>query len=268
MSKAITLPAIRPNAGLEARYRRALESLTDAMHRSIRYFLLAAYRGNPPEMAADRAPAVTLQQAVRRLAGRWQKKFDEAGPALARFFAQSSHRRTDAALKSLLKRYGIAVDLKLSATVNDVLQAAIAENVSLIKSIPEQYFTQVEGLVMRSVQEGRDAAFLADELQKRYDITRRRAAFIARDQSNKATAVINRARQQELGITQAQWMHSGGGHHPRPTHVAAGRDKTVYDVREGWYDPAVKQRIWPGSLINCRCVSRSIISAATLRMAA
>jgi uncharacterized protein with gpF-like domain len=257
-----TLPAIRPNVGLEARYRRRLEALIDEMNKSFQRFLLAAYREHPPEMAADRAPAVSLHEAVRRLADRWQKRFDAAGPALARFFAQSAYRRSDASFKSILKRHGLSVELKLTPAVNDTLQASIAEQVGLIKSIPQQYLSQVQGLVMRSVQEGRNAAYLADELVKRYDITRRRAAFIARDQSNKATATINRVRQQELGITEAIWVHSGGGNHPRPTHVQASRDKVRYDVREGWLDPAVKQRIWPGVLPNCRCVSKSILPTA------
>lgn len=90
----------------------------------------------------------------------------------------------------------------MTSQMNNALQATIAENVGLIRSIPEKYFTEVEGLVMRSVARGRDLSYLTDELQKRYGITRRRAAFIARDQNNKATSVVQSARQQALGITQ------------------------------------------------------------------
>ena len=58
-------------------------------------------------------------------------------------------------------------------------------------------------------------------------------------------------------------MHSGGGKEPRPTHLAAGKRKQRYDVREGWYDPAVGKNIFPGELINCRCVSRPVIEGFT-----
>ena len=66
-------------------------------------------------------------------------------------------------------------------------------------------------------------------------------------------------RQAELGITEAIWVHSGAGKHPRPTHVKAGRDQVRYDITKGWYDPDAKQWIWPGTLVNCRCVSKPVI---------
>ena len=74
-----------------------------------------------------------------------------------------------------------------------------------------------------------------------------------------ATASMTRARQTELGITEAIWMHSGGGKHPRPSHLAAGKSKTKYDVKVGWYDPDVGKNIFPGELPNCRCVSRAVV---------
>ena len=142
----------------------------------------------------------------------------------------------------------------------DILQATIQSNVELIKSIPAQYLTQVQGSVMRSVQTGRDLGTLAKELQEHYGVTKRRAAFIARSQNNLATASMTReSRQTELGITEAIWTHSGGGKHPRPSHLAAGRSKTKYDVKTGWYDPEVGKNIWPGELPNCRCVSRAVV---------
>ena len=104
----------------------------------------------------------------------------------------------------------------MTTPMNNALQATITENVGLIRSIPERYFTEVEGLVMRSVARGRDLSYLTDELQKRYGITRRRAALIARDQNNKATSVMQAARQKSLGITQGIWRHSHAGKEPRP----------------------------------------------------
>ncbi|MFL9998458.1 phage minor head protein [Paraburkholderia sediminicola] len=111
--------------------------------------------------------------------------------------------------------------------------------------------------MMRSVQTGRDLGGLTDELQERYGITRRRAAFIAQDQNRKATATVTRVRQEGLGITEAIWLHSHGGRHPRKLHIEA--DGKRYPVSVGMYlDGAYT---WPGREPNCRCVSRSIIPA-------
>lgn len=250
-----TIPPVRPNAGIEAAYRKRLDALVTEMAKSAAYWISAAYRANEPEMAQDASPARELIAVMKRLGRKWERRFDEAAPELAAYFATAASERSDAALRAILKRAGFAVDFNMTRAANDAYQAVVGENVSLIKSIPSEYFTEVEGLVLRSVQIGRDIGGLTQDLQARYEITKRRAALIARDQNNKATAVINRVRQKELGVTKAVWMHSGGGKKPRPGHVAySGKE---YDIEKGAYIDGAW--ILPGELINCRCVSRSVI---------
>ena len=108
---------------------------------------------------------------------------------------------------------------------------------------------------MRSVAAGREVGTLRQELQTRYGLTKKRATLIARDQNNKATAVIVRVRQQECGITEALWLHSSAGRHPRPSHVAASRKPYLID--KGMYLEG--KWTWPGQEINCRCISKSIV---------
>jgi SPP1 gp7 family putative phage head morphogenesis protein len=251
------LSAVRPNAGIEAAYRKKLDALIAEMDNSVQYWLRAAYRANEPVMAQDRTPADELRDTIRKLARRWQKNFDEAAPELAQYFSRAVAERSSATLKAILKTAGFTVKFKMTPAMRDIMAATVGQQVSLIKSIPSQYFTNIEGIVMRSVQTGRDLAQLTNDLQEQFGVTRRRAAFIARDQNNKATASMTRARQDELGVTQAIWVHSGAGKHPRPTHVAMNGRK--YDVSKGMWDPAVKRRIFPGEEINCRCISRPLI---------
>lgn len=250
-----TIAPVRPNAGLQAAYRKRLDALIAEMADSVDYWLRAAYRANEPEMAQDASPARALTAVVARLRRRWQKRFDEAAPELAQYFATAAVDRSDRTLRAILKRAGFSVKFQMTRAANDAYQAIIAENISLIKSISSEYFTEVEGLVMRSVQRGRDLGGLTTELMDRYAITKRRAATIARDQNNKATAVINRVRQKELGITEAIWMHSAGGKKPRPSHVAFSGKK--YDVERGAFIDG--EWIFPGEKINCRCVSRAVL---------
>lgn len=209
------------------------------------------------EIAMRHSPAVEMSKAVREMSDRWTAKIDAAAPELAKYFSKSVAQRTDKALASILRKGGFSVRLQMSPAMRDIVQATTSENVGLIRSIGSQYFTEIEGLVMRSVSAGRDLGFLAKELEARYGVTKRRAALIARDQNNKATGLMHRARQKELGITQAKWRHSGGGKRKRPTHVA--NNGKLYDVAKGWYDPHEKRWIFPGELINCKCVSISVI---------
>jgi len=229
------------------------------MAASVAYWLTASYRANEPEIAQDGLASNELRDAIRKLVKRWQDRFDEGSDRLAEYFSQSVSKRSDAALKKILKDAGFSVEFKMTRAQRDVLNATVNENVALIKSIPAQYLTQVEGIVMRGVSTGRDLAQITKDLQEQHGVTRRRAAFIARDQSNKATASLSRARMVEIGVEEAIWVHSGGGKHPRPSHLKAGRDRVRYDVKEGWLDPAVGKHILPGELINCRCIGRAVI---------
>jgi uncharacterized protein with gpF-like domain len=257
------LRPVLPNAGLEAEMRRKLTALIEEMGNSVQYWTAAAYRKNEPEVAAlaqDETPADVLLKTIRGLRRRWLKRFDEAADRLADYFSTAIKDRSDAVLKKILKDGGFAIEWKMTPAMRDVMQATIGEQVGLIKSIPEKYFGQIEGAVMRSVQTGRDLKQLTDDLQKIEGVTRRRAVFIARDQNNKATASMKRARLLELGLDEETWNHSGGGRHPRPTHVKAGRDKTRYKVSEGWPDPALKgKKIWPGTEPNCKCFGRPVL---------
>lgn len=259
-NKSIILPPIHPNIGLEILYKKKLEKIVDEMNKSVLYWLRTAYDANRPEMAnvaQDASPAVFLTQVLKRLARRWEDRFEAYAKKLARYFATEAKDRVDGTLKNILKKSGFAVEFKMTAATNDVMQATIQQNVSLIKSIASRHFEEIEGLVMRSVTTGRDLKFLTDELEKRFEVTRKRAAFIARDQNNKATAVITRVRQEGLGVTEAIWKHSHAGKTPRPEHVKWHGQK--YDVSKGMWSEVDGCYVWPGTAINCRCGSRSII---------
>ena len=275
-----TLTPTRPNEGLRTAYQRRLESLIDDLNGSLLYWLRSAYRANEPNtitandaqrilnpildlhddpnavpLAMDASPARELQGTMRRLSRRWQRNFDKGAPDLAAWFAQNSADRTDAALREVLKRAGFTVSFKLSAAAHDVIQATTFENVSLIRSIAAQHLQQVEGIVMRSVAQGRDLKSLTDDIEAQFAVTRRRAVLIARDQTNKAHASIEKTRQREIGVTEAIWCHSRGGKHPRASHVAF--DGKRYDINDGALIDG--KRIWPGTEIWCRCYSKAVL---------
>lgn len=255
--KDVTLAPVRPNVGIRAAYNARLDKMIAAMAKSVLAHITRTYRANPPEMASDESPAAALRALMRRLRRQWEAKFADLAASAGRSFAETSADAADRSFADKLRDAGFTVRFRPTRAWNDVRQATIAENVSLIKSIPSEYFTQVEGIVMRGVQTGRDMAVISEGLQRQLGVTKRRAEIIARDQTNKATAAIVRTRQIEIGITEALWLHSRGGRQPRPTHLANDRKK--YIVAEGWLDPAINKRIWPGTEINCRCVARAIL---------
>lgn len=255
------LKAVRPNAGVAADYERRLLSLIGQMERSVLWWVRAAYRANPPAaaVAQDDMASFAMARAMRQMRRRWLAAFEDAAGRLARYFADKTSRRSDDRLKKILRDGGFTVEWRPSQAQRDVVEAIVHENVALIKSIPQEALLRVEGAVMRSVQQGRDLSSLYRELREGFGVSRRRARLISRDQNNKATSMLQRARFVENGITECVWMHSSAGKEPRPSHVKAGRDRVRFDPRVGWFDPHEKKYIWPGTLINCRCTCRPVI---------
>jgi len=254
-----TLPPVRPSAAIRVAYQVKLDRLIKSMSEDVSRKVLGQLKRRPAIMAQDASPAREAIDLMDGLGRKWQAQFDELAPELARWFATATDRRSRRALQASLRKGGFSVKFVMSPAANNAFQATVAENVALIKSIPAQYMTDVKGAVARSVATGRDLGSLTEALAHNHGITARRAAFIARDQNNKATATITRVRQQEAGITEAIWLHSAGGKTPRPTHVSASARKQRYNVAEGWLDPALGRRIWPGTEINCRCVARAVV---------
>lgn len=247
--------AVHANRGEAARYRKRMIALVDEMHTSVLYWLKAAYRSDPPILAQDASPSKNMARQLRDLAKRWQKRFDDAAPKIAEAYLKGSFKATDSAMRSALKDAGWTVKFKMTPAMQDAFEASLEENIGLIRSIPEQYLQQVQGAVMRSYTVGRDLAAMVKDLRKIYPKAADRAVLIARDQSNKANAVVTRARQLELGIEEAIWMHSHAGKVPRPDHVAANGKR--YKVAEGALISG--KYIFPGQLINCRCTGRSVL---------
>lgn len=232
-------------------------ALIDEMHTSVMYWLRATYREAPPALAQDAIPSRVMQRTLRELASRWRKRFEDSAPKIAEGYLKGSFKSTDSAMRQALKDAGWTVKFEMTPAMRDAFNASLAENVGLIRSIPEEYLQQVEGAVMRSYTRGRDLATMIKEIREIYPKAANRAVLIARDQSNKANSVVTAARQTQLGIVEGVWMHSHAGKVPRPTHVAMNGKR--YKITEGMYDSAVKRNVFPGELINCRCTSRSVL---------
>jgi uncharacterized protein with gpF-like domain len=178
---------------------------------------------------------------------------------MARWFATQNGKYTLHAVNAALKEAGFTVKLQNSRRVQDIMRASMHENVALIKSIPAEYLAKVEGIVNRGVMAGRDLGSIVEGIQELEQVSLKRAKMIARDQANKATQTMTKARYEELGITRAIWQHNAGGKTFRETHVEM--NGIEFDLKEGLYDPAVGEFIQPGFLINCKCSYRPYLPA-------
>lgn len=246
------------NISLEVWYRSELMKMLEKIAKKTEREVLKVWKNNTPKMtlqaeqaAKDSSPAVELSTLLTRLKNYFDRYFSELEPKVAKKFTSRAQKSATVSLRQILKEEGFTVNFRLTRQMNDILQATIAENVGLIKSIHTAYFNQVQEIVMQGVKNGRDMDYIRKELVDRYRISERKAKLIARDQTNKAMQTISRARSLEAGITEATWVHIPGAKMSREAHK--NFDGKKFDLTKGMYDPDVGKWIMPGELINCNC---------------
>lgn len=265
---ARTAKAVVPSAPIRAQYRQGLTILIREMHNSYLYWLRSKYKSRQSEiMANDASPTAELEKELRALFRRWSKRFADYADIRAKWLARRTDTSTLNQMKSALKKAGLTVRFKNSRRVNTILRATVAENVGLIRSIPSQYHTQVNTIVMQGIKNGQDLNYITRGLQREFNVSKNRARTIARDQTNKATQANSEARAQELGITHGIWMHRSGSKNPRSTHVKFNGQR--FELTKGLYDPQAERVrgggyrgrfVKPAELINCNCTFRLDVS--------
>lgn len=263
--KTTRLKPINYNAGNIKWYQKQLLTEIREMNDEVRREIVNAIRDNPlaqdANLAMDANPVEMIRKMLDVLSGKWVRDFINKAKSWSDEMIDKTQSAVDRGLLAAARRESMTINMQWTEAMLEKREAIIAENVSLIRSIPEKYFTEVEGMVYRAVARGGDRKLLADEIErnfgKRHGITRRRAEFIARDQTRKATSALSAARQQAAGIVEGEWVHSGGGNKPRHSHVKAGRERKRFKLSEGCLIDG--EYIMPGQLPNCGCVWRPVL---------
>lgn len=257
MKKRVYLRAVAPNQDIKYYYRRQLKRLIKKMNAETLKAIESGYKRNESLIIGDSKPVNNLTKIINKVKIKYQQLFTLLAGVLADKVISKINKDITQKISKDLKNKGIPIidsDTQ-SRSYRTVKQSLIKANVALIKSIPAKYFAEIEQIVMESASRGRDLSYMADELQKRYGVVRRRAELISRDQNDKITSALNIARQKDLGITKNIWVHSHAGKEPRKSHVAA--NGKIFDINVGLKIDG--EYIFPGQLINCRCFSRPVL---------
>lgn len=256
-----TLPEIRTNAGVARAYQKALTNMVREIHTDVFNTLVVEFKAQAKrEKLAMDGISDWVGHVLDMLISKWQSRLEMLAPTIADLFLNRTKNNYDVQMKKAMRDAGFTVRMQMIPFQAEMLKASLAENVGLIKSINSKYFDDIQTSVWQCIQGGYDLGGLSKDLHSTYGVAKRRAAFIARDQSAKAHAVIEQARRQELGITKAIWMHSHAGKVPRPSHVKA--DGVEFDVSKGLFLDG--KWVLPGQEINCRCGSRAVIEGIVL----
>ena len=114
----------------------------------------------------------------------------------------------------------------------DQLEKWVSENVDLITSIPKDTLDKMKDIVLEGFNRGRRTTDIAKDIQLAYGVSRKKARFIARDQTAKLNGQIQRAQQMDAGITEYIWSDCGD-ERVRRSH------RRLNGQKFSWNDPPV-----------------------------
>lgn len=255
---------LRVSAGAEARYAARVAKLVDRMIATTEREVVRLFESRVA-IASHVTTDASISSQARILTNSLMQRFEVMFAKYARPYAETmvddADRSSELGVKRSLRAASDKIKLKGNITngvTRDVARASIAENVGLIKSIPQKYLTSVQGAVMRSITTGNGLQDLQPFLEKQKGQTKRSAKNMALDQTRKAYNSLNKARMEKLGVQSFEWIHTGGGQKPRPQHVEMSGE--IYSFAElPIIDNATGERGIPGQLPNCRCVMRPVV---------
>ena len=278
-TKILISKPFQVNVGLEKKYKRELTSLCNSMLKDISEKIASVYRANKSDVSfAMDGIANDMKNVLSELRKKYERIFRVQGTEYAKNMVMRQLRQARISFQNLMEDLFPKESLVLSGSalsdeMKEVVEASIMENVSLIKSIPEQYLDRVAGAVTRSIQAGGSIKQLKQEIVKYNGMTRRRADNIATDQTRKTYTSINLRNMQKYGIKKVKWVHSGGGQHPRSYHLARwdgtseppnGLNGYIFDIDS---PPIIQKaqgniqeiRGYPAQLPNCKCTMAAVV---------
>lgn len=276
--KEITGVKLSYNVAQQRKYKVALRKLVDRMTQTTKRELMKLFKSGLAKeyFAQDESLAGQAKILLSKLTTTFEGLFNRAARPLAKKVFSGAERTSRTALNASVRDLGKKLTLKgnvipegkyeiIEAAIkprakisDDVEIASVAQNTDLIKSIPEQYFKDISGIVMRAITTGQGAKTIAEHLQKQEGMVNRRATLIAYDQTRKVYTAVNKERMQALGLTKFKWLHSGGGQTPRPDHVKM--DGNIYRFDDPpIIDRNTGERGFPGDAVNCRCTMAAVL---------
>lgn len=136
------------------------------------------------------------------------------------------------------------------------MKSFTSNNVSLITSVHESYFKDIENVVYDGLENGLSTLEIEKSIRDRTGVSKSRAKLIARDQTGKLNSNLSMKRATGLGVKKFRWATSAD-ERVRSSHSAV--NNKIYTYKEGALVDGVYT--WPGQPIQCRCSAIPVLSS-------
>lgn len=126
-----------------------------------------------------------------------------------------------------------------------------------VKKFSDEMVEELRGMVRDNAEQGYRFDSLVDRIQGRFDVTKSKAAFLARNETSRFTSEHRRQRFGDVGVRQYVWQTAGDAE-VRKDH--AKLNGKVFDyAHPPVVDEASGRRANPGMDFQCRCVDSPLL---------
>lgn len=250
----IKLTRIKEPKSVEVFYYKKLKQLANQMKQEVASRLIPLILEKPTTNDANIPEILVILQAIRdrfsnldwfasNVANDVVNKVDENSRTK---FIQGVNSSVGVNMVRVLKQEGLS----------DIVALQKQKNKVLIKSIPEQFFNDIEIQIQNGFGQGLRPEQIARNINGIKDISssfgklENRCKLIARNEISTINSTITKKRYENLGVKKAIWR-SSNDERVRDSH--ANRDGKEYDLAKGCYDSIDGIWIQAGMEINCRC---------------
>ena len=253
--------------GIERKYQIELNKLGKQLISAVRSEVLAYIKPNQSEWVID-GIGDQLGVIFRRLNATF------TGTAVAGFAQLTASQMVERTGNSNKNRFDRVVNKATGVNLGEIVAAegledftalSINKNVSLIKSLPEQYLSQVETIVNNGLTSGARYSTIQKEIMGRVGSASSKLAgrikTIARNEVQTINAQLTLRRSEALGIKRGIYRTSDD-EKVRKCHDEL--DGVEYEIKKGAWSKSCGKFIQPGITdINCRCSYSPIINISS-----
>ena len=277
-SKQKTMLPQKASRTIEKKYKKLIASLARDMKKDVREQLIPVlecdkniYQDTYEESTSD---------AIKYIIAALVVKYSDI-VKLMNYEVEKIVKKLDSVQKSKFLaniNSAIGVDMKqvlARENLDETVKALIHKQTSLIKSIPDEFFKQIEHEIYTGITNGDRYETIAKRIKGTKDISSvfgkldNRVKFIARNEVENINAILVKKRSEKIGIKKFKWQTARdervrgnpAGKYPDSKCSHYKLDGEIFEWKKG--AKCGSKTIWPGTDFNCRCVAINMIEGIT-----
>ena len=244
-------------------YNKQLQNLVKKVRGDINNIIMPQVKSLEPQyvVSYDESPSENINKQFQALLAKYSSpNFLKIYTDLSTAYITQINNNNQDKFNKQMKDFGLNIYGE-SSFLQSYLSDSIATNVKLIKSIPQQYLSNVENMINNNMRAGLRSSYMTKQLVDQFGITKRRAIFIARDQTNKTNGLMNQKRQVSSGFNYFRWL-TAGDNRVRCRHQEIANKITTYGKGiYRWDNLPLSDKgvpIAPGQDYGCRCTATPV----------